>query len=107
MNNPLYYNSKATGVKAAYEQAAFMDDTEDKLNRVQFVPRQKSNLPTPTATAGETTITKTKPTDGEIVGTAFGACAMLVVLPIAWLLNPLIGAAATLCFAASIKKKGK
>ena len=33
MSNPLYPNSNSTGVKSAYEQASFMDDTAEEMAR--------------------------------------------------------------------------
>lgn len=44
MNNPLYPNSNSTGVMAAYEQASFMEDTKQtieknhKLDTLEFKP---------------------------------------------------------------------
>ena len=45
MTNPLYPNSKSTGVMGAYEQAAFMDDTKqtiEKLDTLEFKPTKSA-----------------------------------------------------------------
>ena len=40
MSDPLHPNSKATGVNKAYEQAAFMDDTEEMDCRLRDLPNK-------------------------------------------------------------------
>lgn len=96
MTNPLFPNSKSTDIKAAYEQAAFMDDsTTMQKEKAQSIAKNSKHIATAQSEASQ----------GRIVGTVFGVLIGLIAMPILLLFNPIIGGIYIIGFIYLISKK--